>query len=64
MVITLGNYTNQAIQFARAKGNLRLIDGEELVLLILSHYEQFDSKYKALLPLKRVYVPEPLDESD
>ncbi len=54
MVVTLGSYTSQAIQFARAKGNLRLIDGEELVALILQHYDQFDSKYKALLPLKRV----------
>lgn len=27
------------------------------------HYDQFDSRYKAVLPLKRVYVPAPLDES-
>lgn len=64
MVVTLGTFTNQAVQFARNKGNLRLIDGNELVSLILQHYEQFDSKYKALLPLKRVYVPEPLDDSE
>src|ERR1017187_5431455 len=64
MVVTLGTFTNQAITFARNKSNLRLIDGEELVTLILQHYEQFDSRYKALLPLKRVYVPEPLDESE
>jgi hypothetical protein len=48
--------------FAQSKSNLRLIDGEELVALILQHYEQFDSRYKGLLPLKRVYVPEPLEE--
>lgn len=35
-----------------------LIDGEELVDLILEHYEDFDSRYKGFLPLKRVYVPE------
>lgn len=63
MVVTLGTFTNQAISFARNKSNLRLIDGEELVGLILQHYEQFDSKYKGLLPLKRVYVPEPLEEA-
>lgn len=38
-------------------------DDDELVTLILAHYEQFDSRYKALLPMKRVYVPEPLDET-
>jgi hypothetical protein len=29
---------------------------------ILQHYEQFDSRYKGMLPLKRVYVPETLQE--
>lgn len=63
LFITLGSYTNQAKQFARGKANLRLIDGDELVDLILTHYEQFDSRYKGVLPLKRVYVPDP-DESN
>ncbi len=64
LVVTLGTFTTQAKAFARNKSNLRLIDGDELVTLILQHYEQFDSRYKALLPLKRVYVPEPLDETE
>jgi restriction system protein len=62
LLITLGKFTNQAINFARSKSNLRLIDGDELVSLILLHYEQFDSSYKGLLPLKRVYVPELIEE--
>jgi len=60
LVVTLGTFTQQAKTFARNKSNLRLIDGEELVSLVLQYYEQFDPKYKGLLPLKRVYVPEPL----
>ncbi len=39
-------------------------DGDQLVNMVLQHYEQFDSKYKGIMPLKRVYVPEPLEESD
>jgi restriction system protein len=35
--------------------------GEELGDLIVKHYEQFDSRYKVILPLKRVYVPEPIE---
>jgi restriction system protein len=58
LFVTLGTFTNQALQFARAKSNLRLIDGEALVQLILEHYEQLDSKYKGLIPLRRVYIPE------
>jgi restriction system protein len=62
LLVTLGSFSSQARNFALGKTNLRLIDGEEFVNLILQHYEQFDSRYKALLPLKRIYVPEPLEE--
>lgn len=63
MVVTPGTFTHQAVSTARNKTNLRLIDGDELVALILQHYEQFDSKYKGMMPLKRVYIPEPLEEA-
>lgn len=64
LLVTLGTITNQARIFARSKTNLRLIDGEELVDLVLQHYDQFDARYKGLLPLKRVYVPAPLEDAE
>ncbi len=64
LLVTLGSFTTPALNNARNKSNLRLIDGEELVTLVLQHYEQFDSKYKGMMPLKRVYVPEVLEDSD
>ena len=64
MLVTLGTFTSQATNFARGKSNLRLIDGDELVDRVLEHYQAFDSRYKGLLPLKRVYVPEVLEEPD
>lgn len=64
MLVTLGTFTLPAVNFAKSKPNLRLIDGNALVDLILAHYEQFDSYYKGVLPLKRIYVPEPLDSKD
>lgn len=64
LLVTLGSFTAQARTFARSKSNLRLIDGAELVSLALRHYEGFDSRYKGLLPLRRVYVPQPLDEEE
>ena len=64
LMVTLGEYTPQAHTFAGSKSNLRLIDGDELVNLIYEYYEQFDSRYKGLLPLKRVYVPEVLEEAE
>ena len=62
LMITLGTFTPQAHSFAGSRTNLRLIDGDELVSLIYEYYEGFDSRYKGLLPLRRVYVPEPLAE--
>jgi len=64
MLVTLGTFTHQALNTARNKSNLRLIDGDELVTFVLQHYEQFGSKYKGMMPLKRVYVPEPLEEAE
>lgn len=58
LLVTLGTFSSQARVIARTKSNLRLVDGQELVDLILAHYEQLDSRYKGLLPLKRVYVPD------
>lgn len=62
MFITLGGFTKAAVDFARNRSNLRLVDGDELVSLILSNYEQLESPYKGLLSLKRVYIPEALSE--
>jgi len=58
LFITLGTFTTAARNVARGRSNLRLIDGDGLVDLILTHYEEFDSKYKAIVALKRVYVPD------
>ena len=32
-------------------------------LLIFLHYEQFDSRYKNVLPLRRIYVPELIEDA-
>jgi len=64
LFVALAAFTAKAENFARSKSNLRLIDGSELVTLILQHYEELDSRYKGLLPLKKVYVPEALEEAE
>jgi restriction system protein len=64
LLVTLGVFTAQARAFARSKSNLRLIDGNELVDLLLRHYDKLDARYKALLPLKRVFVPQPLEDDE
>ncbi len=61
LIVTLGYFTPQAK--SKIKPNIRLIGGEELVDLILEHYEDLDARYKAIIPLKRIYVPQPLSET-
>lgn len=64
MVVTLGSFTSQAKSTAQNRSNLRLVNGDELVDMVLQHYEDLDSKYKGMMPLKSVYVPEPLDDNE
>lgn len=64
LVVTLGGFTSAARTFADGKSNLRLIDSDELVGILLRHYQELDSRYKGLIPLKRVYVPEALGEPE
>jgi restriction system protein len=59
LFVTLGSYSKDARELDRSKPNLRLIDGEQLVELVFRHYESFEPRYQALLPLKRIYVPAP-----
>ncbi len=64
LVVSLGGFTSRARHFARGKSNLRLIDGEELVDLILENYDHFNAHYKGLLPLRKVFIPEPIEDSE
>lgn len=57
LFVTLGSFSKDAREYDRSKPNLRLLDGEQLVELIIEHYDRFDPRYQALLPLKRIYVP-------
>ncbi|WP_304192341.1 restriction endonuclease [Phenylobacterium aquaticum] len=57
LFVTLGTFSSKASVFARTVPDIRLIDGAELVKLILEHYDQFSGSYRAAIPLKQVYVP-------
>jgi restriction system protein len=58
LMVTISVYSSPAQAFATGKQNLRLIDGNQLVDMILDHYDTFDPSFKAVLPLRRVYVPQ------
>jgi restriction system protein len=64
LFVTLGSFSNDAKTFERTKPNLRLVDGAALIEMIYNHYHQLEPRYQMLLPLRRVYIPGPLAQSD
>lgn len=61
--ITTGDYTSSATEFARSKSNLKLIDGVGFVDLIQKYYEALDVRFRQQIPLRRVLVPDALQEA-
>ena len=57
LFITLSSYNDKACRYAESQHNLRLIDGYELVDIILEHYDELDTKYKNTIPLNKVFLP-------
>lgn len=63
LFITLGSYSRQARIRERNSPRLRLIDGEQLVEFILDHYPKMSPRYRNMLPLRQIYVPDLKGES-
>lgn len=58
LFVNLGSYSRPARSLERNRSKLRLIDGEELVSIILENYERLSPKYRTMLPMKQIYVPD------
>lgn len=59
LFVCTGGFTKDAEQapFVR-DGHVALVDGLQLLDLILAHYDELPDAAKSLLPLRRLYVPE------
>jgi len=57
LFITLSSFNDKAHRYAESQHNLRLIEGYELVDIILDHYHELDTKYKNTIPLNKVFLP-------
>ena len=58
LFITLGSFSRQSIDLERNRPKLRLIDGEQLVELVLENYARLAPRYRTMIPLKQIYVPD------
>jgi len=64
LFVTLGSYSKDAVHLGRTRQDLRLVNGTELVELIVDNYERFGPEWKRLLPLRCVYVVDREPEAD
>jgi restriction system protein len=58
LYVSTGGFTRDAtIEAERSREPLKLLDRDDLIRLLLEHYEALDPEYKARVPLRKVWVP-------
>ncbi len=58
LVVTLGDFSERARQTLKQSPYLRAVDGPEVAALTLKYYCGLDERYRAMIPLRMVYVPD------
>ena len=58
LFVCLGSFSNAAVQLERSRPKLRLINGDQFVELVLANYSRLAPRYRTLIPLKQIYVPD------
>jgi restriction system protein len=58
LYINLGSYSRSAVELERNRAKLRLIDGDQFVEMVLQHYPKMSPRFRGLMPLKQIYVPD------
>jgi restriction system protein len=58
LFVTLSDYSENAKKYLETHSDIRGINGYELVDLLLQYYDKLSDKYRAIIPLKKVYIPD------
>ncbi|AUQ71017.1 restriction endonuclease [Phaeobacter inhibens] len=58
LFVNLGSFARGAVELERNRAKLRLINGDQLVELIFEHYAALAPRYRAMIPLKQIFVPD------
>ena len=59
LFVSTGGFTPHASREAEKHPNITLIDRQAFVDLLLEHYEKLEPQFKALVPLRKIYIPVP-----
>ena len=62
LFVNLGSYAKGAVELERNRAKLRLINGEQFVEMIFENYARLSPRYRAMIPLKQIFVPDLQDE--
>lgn len=62
LFVTLSDYSENAKKYLNDHTEIRGISGSELVDLLLQYYDKISDKYRAIIPLKKVYIPDVKEE--
>lgn len=54
LYVTLGTYTREAMSIERHGASIRLLSGEDVVSLVLEHYDQLPERWRNIIPLTPV----------
>ena len=62
LFVTLSSYSRPARLRERTAPRLRLLDGEDFVELIQQHYAKLSPRYRNMIPLRQIYIPDILSD--
>jgi len=58
LYVSSGGYTSNARdEIERTSKRITLLDRDKFIELLIEHYDDIESEYKAFIPLKQVYIP-------
>lgn len=58
LFVCLGSFSRQATELERNRSKVRLVDGEGFVEMVLDNYPNLSPRYRSIIPLKNIYVPD------
>jgi len=63
LFVTLSDYTRNAQAYLAQMPIIRGINGAELAALVVKYYDKLSDKYKKIIPLKMIYIPDKIENS-
>jgi restriction system protein len=57
LFVSTGGFTQGALREPGSGAKVTLVDHDKFTEFLLEHYEKLEPEYKALIPLRKVYIP-------